>query len=179
MATTSPALLEGFRARAEAAQSIVHELAGWAEVAALALELAGDEPVAVTPSLAAARPELVSALGSRAVLPDGAAPFPSVADAAVGVAEGVLAIAESGSVLLSHGELADRAVSMFARTGLQVVLRERVVASLDDAAEWLETSELRGALATLVTGPSRTADIERSLTIGVQGPSDLHVVVLG
>jgi len=35
------------------------------------------------------------------------------------------------------------------------------------------------AYASLTTGPSRTADIERSLTIGVQGPNAVHVVVLG
>ena len=68
---------------------------------------------------------------------------------------------------------------MFSRIGIQVVPRDRVVPSLDDAAAWLEASEGAVSLATLVTGPSRTADIERSLTIGVQGPSDLHVVILG
>jgi len=177
--TVSPAVFDQLRARATDAQSEVHELATWSGVAAFALELAGSEDVAVTPTLAAARPELASALGARMRLPDPAAPFESVADAAVGVAEGVLAVAESGSVLLSHAERADRAVSMLSRIGIQVVPRDKVVASLDDAAGWLEASEGSISLATLVTGPSRTADIERSLTIGVQGPSDLHLVILG
>ncbi|MDQ4044385.1 MAG: lactate utilization protein, partial [Chloroflexota bacterium] len=35
-----------------------------------------------------------------------------------------------------------------------------------------------GSYATLVTGPSRTADIERQLTVGVQGPARLHVVFI-
>ncbi len=178
MATTA-LLIDEFRGRAEAAQSVVHELAGWGDVAALALELAGGEGVAVTPTVAAARPELVARVGERVRLPEGDSPFESVADVAVGIAEGELAIAESGSVLLSHDERTDRAVSMLARVGIQVVARDRVVASLDDAAGWMEASEGAISLMTLVTGPSRTADIERSLTIGVQGPSDLHVVVLG
>jgi L-lactate dehydrogenase complex protein LldG len=177
--TAAPTLIDEFRARATAAQSHVHELATWEDVAASARRLAASEAVAVTPSLAAAHPELLVALGDSAILPDLAAPFSSVADVAVGIAEGVLAVAESGSVLLAHGALEDRAVSMFARTGIHVVARDRLRASLDDAAAWLETSEDRPALATLVTGPSRTADIERSLTIGVQGPADLHVVILG
>lgn len=135
--------------------------------------------MAVTPTLASSRPELVAALGDRLRLPDGDAPFESVADVAVGIAEGQLAVAESGSVLLSHDDRADRAVSMLSRIGIQVVERRNVVASLDDAAGWMEASEGAISLMTLVTGPSRTADIERSLTIGVQGPSDLHVVILG
>lgn len=178
MTTTAP-LIDEFRGRAEGAQSVVHELASWAEVAALALELAGDEGVAVTPTLASARPELVSGVGDRLRLPDDDSPFESVADVAVGVAEGQLAVAESGSVLLLHDERVDRAVSMLSRVGIQVVERGNVVASLDDAAAWMEASEGAISLMTLVTGPSRTADIERSLTIGVQGPSDLHVVILG
>ena len=62
-------LVEQFRGHAEAAQSVVHDFASWLDVAVLAVELAGDEGVAVTPSLAAARPELMGALGVRAVLP--------------------------------------------------------------------------------------------------------------
>jgi L-lactate dehydrogenase complex protein LldG len=177
--TTSPVLLDELRARARDAQTEVHELATWADVARFALELAGSEDVAVTPTLAASRPELATALGARMRRPDPEEPFASIADAAVGIAEGMLAVAESGSVLLAHDELADRAVSMLSRIGIQVVPRERVVASLDDVAGWLDANEGAASLATLVTGPSRTADIERVLTIGVQGPADLHVIVLG
>jgi L-lactate dehydrogenase complex protein LldG len=177
--TTSPTIVDEFRIRAEANQSLVHEFATWSAVATLALNLADSEAVVVTPTLAASRPELTEALGDRLLLPDPEAPFESVADSAVGIAEGQLAIAESGSVLLSQDTRADRAVSMLSRIGIQVVFRYRVVPSLDDAAAWLEASEGAVSLVTLVTGPSRTADIERSLTIGVQGPSDLHVVILG
>ena len=105
MTTTVP-LIDEFRRCAEGAQAIVHELRGWGDVASLALDLAGGEAVAVTPALAAARSELAAALGDRLRLPDPKAPFESVADAAVGLAEGQLAVAESGSILLVHDELA-------------------------------------------------------------------------
>ena len=148
--TTSSPVLEELRARAEAAQSVFHELPSWLDVASLALELAASEGVAITPTLAAARPELSAALGDRLRLPDPEAPFESIADAAVGIAEGMLAIAESGSVLLAHDDRSDRAVSMLSRIGIQVVPRANVVPSLDDAAAWLEAREGSISLATLV-----------------------------
>ena len=43
---------------------------------------------------------------------------------------------------------------------------------------WLARQPRAAAYATFVTGPSRTADIERSLTIGVQGPSRLTAAIV-
>ncbi len=167
-----------FHARAEEARSTVHALAGWSDVAALALELAGDGRIVLAPSLAAAAPALAARLGSRAELPDARDPVASVADAEVGVVRGALAVAETGSVLLVEGALADRAVSMLSRTLIQVVDRGDVVPALEAVAERLVAGDM-APYASLTTGPSRTADIERSLTIGVQGPSAVHVVIVG
>jgi L-lactate utilization protein LutC len=171
--------IEELRTRASAAASVVIELPDWPAVAALALELADGEPVAVAPSLLSARPELRDLLGERLLLPDPDDPFASVADVAVGIVEGALAVAESGSVLLSQHELTDRAVGALVHTCIHAVERDRIVASLDDAAAWLDEHAASASLATLVTGPSRTADIERSLTIGVQGPSAVHLALVG
>ncbi len=171
--------LEELRARATAAASVVVEVPDWEAVAALAIDVAGEGQVAVAPSLLARRPDLGAALGDRLLTPDLADPFASVADVAVGVVEGALAVAESGSVLLSQHELGDRAVGALSQTCLHVVEVDRIVPTLDEAAAWLDEHASTVSLATLVTGPSRTADIERSLTIGVQGPSAVQLVLVG
>ena len=171
--------VDELRTRATDSASIVHELASWPDVAGLALEIARGGRIAITPSLAADQPDLVAALDGHLLEPSSEAPFYSIADVAVGIVRGVLAVAETGSVLLAQPEPADRAVSMLSKTAIQVVDRGRVVDSLDEVAAWLAANASEVSLATLVTGPSRTADIERSLTIGVQGPANLHLVVLG
>lgn len=106
-----------------------------------------------------------------------------VADAELGVSVGRLAIAETGSVLLGSNDTKARLVGMLVRTHVVVVRARVLVSSLDDAAETVRAlaSPGRDQLRYMgfVTGPSRTADIERVLTIGVQGPRELHIVLIG
>ena len=102
-----------------------------------------------------------------------------IADRAVGIVRAALAVAETGSVLLVEPDPVDRYVSLLTRHLIVVVREEEIVATLAEAFEWLASQPRAAAYATFVTGPSRTADIERSLTIGVQGPSRLTVALLG
>jgi L-lactate dehydrogenase complex protein LldG len=93
-------------------------------------------------------------------------------DAPFGVSLARLAVAETGSVLLSEPTLEDRSVGMLTLAQATICPSRALVASLDDAVPLLRERALApgGSFSTLVTGPSRTADIERVLTVGVQGP---------
>ena len=93
-------------------------------------------------------------------------------DAPLGLSMGRLAIAETGSVLLLEPSLEDRSIGMLTLAQATICPIAALVASLDDAAPLIRELSLAkgGAFSTLVTGPSRTADIERVLTVGVQGP---------
>ena len=83
-----------------------------------------------------------------------------------------LAVAETGSMVLSEPTLADRSVGMLTVAQAIVCPTGALVPTLDEAVTPLREIALRrgGSFATFVTGPSRTADIERVLTVGVQGP---------
>lgn len=168
-------LSDDFVAKAEDAGSQVRRVSSWDDVARLIDELVGDGEVALAPRLAEGQPELASLLSARLRTQLDPA---SVADVAIGVMDCPLGVAETGSVLVREDGLADRAVSMLSRTLVQVVEESDLVPSLDDVAGWLSTHAGVGYVG-LVTGPSRTADIERSLTIGVQGPSETYVVLIG
>jgi L-lactate dehydrogenase complex protein LldG len=105
-----------------------------------------------------------------------------VADAELGVSVARLAVAETGSVLLGSNDPQARMVGMLARTHVVVVNASALVPSLDEAATAVRALARPGPdqlrYMGFVTGPSRTADIERVLTIGVQGPRALHVVLI-
>jgi hypothetical protein len=95
----------------------------------------------------------------------------------VGVSDCALAVAETGSLLLVGAEPADRLVWLLPPRSVLLVETDNVVPSLDEAMAWLQAHTEAGA-ATLVTGPSRTSDVERVLTIGVQGPREVIVVLV-
>lgn len=162
-----------------AASASYLEVAGWPDVAAHAHQ--HSDVVALAPSLAAAEPDLpamLEAAGARVVIPDGDDPAAEVADVPVAIVRAELGIAESGSLLVAEHELGDRVVTMLCHRLIQVVAAENVVDRLEAAAEWLAARGGTPGFASLMTGPSRTADIERSLTIGVQGPDEVDVLVL-
>ena len=106
----------------------------------------------------------------------------SVADAPAGLSSAELAIAETGSVLLAENSLAARVVSMLTLTHFVLVDTSSLVPMLDEAGKVLQKLTKAGPeqrrYISFVTGPSRTADIERTLTIGVQGPKTLCVLVV-
>lgn len=153
----------------EAAQGELLRCASWQDVWAYALSLSDQAPV-VSP---AAYEHL-----QQGDMPDVNDPLRSIADRSVGITKAHLAVAETGSVLLIEPAPIDRAVSLLTKHLIVAVAEQDVVDELSDGFRWLASQPRAAAYATFVTGPSRTADIERSLTIGVQGPNRLTVAVL-
>lgn len=99
-------------------------------------------------------------------------------DLDVGVTGADGALAESGSLILCHGEGRPRMASLIPEIHIALLDTGLIHRSL---AHWArEYPDLAAGTTNLVlvTGPSRTADIEQQLNLGVHGPRHLHVVLI-
>ncbi|MFY9234606.1 MAG: lactate utilization protein [Fimbriimonadaceae bacterium] len=94
-------------------------------------------------------------------------------EAEIGLTAADLAIAESGSILLSAGPGRARLASLAPPIHIALVRSSNIVATLEEALE-----RMSDRTSVLVTGPSRTADIEGILIRGIHGPGELWVVPL-
>ncbi len=98
----------------------------------------------------------------------------SVLFGAVEVAYGV---AESGTLALPLGRLSSLMPAVLPETVIAFLERRSIVAGLEDLFAQLTAEERRNLM--LVTGPSRTADIEKILILGAHGPRRLIVMLVG
>lgn len=169
-----------FARNVEASSAACIAVQSYREVTSHVLARAGQ--VVLSPMLSERFPLLRSALEDVSIavgIPSDVDDLVAGFDAELGITFGQLGVAETGSVLVLEATLRDRLVSMLCRNLVIIVERSSLVSDLDRAADWL--SSIQGGeagFASLITGPSRSADIERSLTIGVQGPSTVDVLVL-
>jgi L-lactate dehydrogenase complex protein LldG len=91
------------------------------------------------------------------------------------------AIAETGSVSIAAGRGVSRLISLLPPVHIAIVRQAQIVPSLDELfsirrSEFLE----RGALdyTNIISGPSRSADIEQTLIKGMHGPREVHMVIV-
>ncbi len=97
----------------------------------------------------------------------------------VGIVLGRAGVAETGSFLSVEETLPARLLGMLADTVYALLPASSIVPTLDEIGRTLSQLTSQGTrYVSLVTGPSRTADIERVLTIGVQGPKVLHIIIV-
>ena len=115
--------------------------------------------------------------------PDRSTALTQVEAVTVGLTGADAAFADTGSLVLTAGPGRPRLASLSVRTHVALLDPGRLYPSW---AAWLAaegqgaTERLTGSSnLTVITGPSRTADIEMTLTVGVHGPSELIVVLVG
>ena len=97
-------------------------------------------------------------------------------DVPAGITGCACAIAETGTLVLTARAGQPMTASLLPEVHVAIVSADQIVWTLEAA---LKLPEVRQSSATvLITGPSRTADIEMTLTIGVHGPRELVVYIL-
>jgi L-lactate utilization protein LutC len=78
--------------------------------------------------------------------------------------------------LIADGEGNPLQASLLPEIHIAVLRTSDILPSLADAMTLLVMRQARAAV--VITGPSRTADIEMSLTIGMHGPAEIHVFLV-
>ena len=105
---------------------------------------------------------------------------PATGEDAVGVTGVYCAIAETGTLMLLSGASSPMKNSLLPETHIAVVSASRILRCMEDGWDLLrkEHGPLPRQVA-FVSGPSRTADIEMTLVIGIHGPYRVHVILVG
>ncbi len=110
---------------------------------------------------------------------DAAALRAACAAAAVGITSADYALADTGSLVMLSSQAEARMVSLLPPVHIAVLPAARVLSGLDELFTILPHPAAQTSSMVLITGPSRTADIEQILVRGVHGPGEIHVVLVG
>ena len=198
-----PQALERFRQEFERVAGVFHRVPDLAAVpdaiVAIARERGVERLVTWDPAILGfdAAPRLAAAgcavVAARAGQEDEASRMRHRADAAaaqLGVTGADFVLAETGTLILLSGAGRPRSTSLLPDAHVAVFGRDRLLESLEQVGVMLEdlhadpdvttsgatSGAMSGAMINFITGPSRTADIELTLTRGVHGPKEVHAI---
>jgi len=187
-----PATLDRFQREFERVGGVLHRAASVSDVPAIVGTLARERGAGSVvswhpaglgfdpgPGLAAeqltchAMPMELPSSGARQELRE------TIARTPLGLTGVDLILAETGTMILRSAPGRPRSTSLLPACHVAVFDRTVLVESLAQVSVFLEawhTQEESGAVINFITGPSRTADIELTLTRGVHGPKEVHAI---
>lgn len=98
----------------------------------------------------------------------------------VGITGAFCAIAETGTLMTMSGRDTPAAVSLLPETHIAIVSASRIVRGMEEAWQLMRAElVLPPRAVSFISGPSRTADIEQTVTLGAHGPYRVHIVLVG
>jgi len=106
------------------------------------------------------------------------------AEADVGITGANLAVAESGTLVVISNEGNARLVTTLPPVHIAIVTAEKFVETLEQATALIKALIIASSglkmtsYVSMITGPSKTTDIEKELVVGVHGPEELHIIIL-
>lgn len=100
----------------------------------------------------------------------------SLASAEAGITTCELLVARTGTIVLSSASESGRTVSVYSPVHICIAYVDQLVYDIKDGLQQVK-GKYAGQLPSLIsfaTGPSRTADIEKTLVVGVHGPKEVY-----
>jgi L-lactate dehydrogenase complex protein LldG len=180
-----------FRAEVEALAGVTYQASTAAEIAAIVARIADGQP---TRRIAAWREEEIGVPGLHdALTAAGLELVPTMVDqtgaaregqiaalaaASIGVTGADAALWRTGSIVIASGPGRPRLSSLLTPVHVAIVRIGVIVDSLPTLIAARPELVTRGSNFVCITGPSRTADIEHTLSRGVHGPGEVHVVLV-
>src|SRR6185436_18691898 len=98
-------------------------------------------------------------------------------DIDIGITTAQAAIAETGTLVLDSSRERNRLISLVPPVHIAIVEAANLHSTLGETLAALQSDDEISPVVTFITGPSRTADIELTLAIGVHGPQELYVII--
>jgi L-lactate dehydrogenase complex protein LldG len=89
-------------------------------------------------------------------------------------------VARTGSIVMSAAQKSGRTTSVYAPVHICIAYSNQLVYDIKDALQLVKDKYQKAlpSLVTFATGPSRTADIEKTLVVGVHGPKEVYVFLV-
>jgi L-lactate dehydrogenase complex protein LldG len=107
-------------------------------------------------------------------------PRPTLGNDRLGITGCFCAIAETGTIVITSGAGTPTATALLPDTHDAIVRPERIVSGMEEAFALIRAEQ--GAMPralNLISGPSRTGDIEQTIVLGAHGPFRVHLLVVG
>ncbi len=120
--------------------------------------------------------ELLKKFNGKGVFESGA----SLTDCDASVTTCEFLIARTGAIVMTSAQQSGRTVSAYAPVHICIAYVDQLVYDTRDALKLLRTkySENIPSFITFAAGPSRTADIEKTLVVGVHGPKEVYLFLI-
>lgn len=103
---------------------------------------------------------------------------PALANTTTSVTDAMAAIAETGSLALASSERSPSTLNFLPENHIVVLYESQIVERTEDVWHRLRSMDSIPRALNLVTGPSRTGDIEQTIELGAHGPRRMHVLLI-
>jgi len=107
-------------------------------------------------------------------------PRPTLGNDRLGITGCFCAIAETGTIVITSAAGTPTATALLPDTHVAIVRSGRIVSGMEEAFALVRAEQ--GAMPralNLISGPSRTGDIEQTIVLGAHGPFRVHLLVVG